>query len=148
MDDFPHFISISSVSSSTSEGDAILIPTDAKVAAAETECSEGDSLKASASIDEPVQKGTPLQNLKICLRHALESKNKDLVQNLLRLGVPIATSTICAAVDQKSLEFMSLLFEYGWDVNEELEWCYPGPLRKPVGHLWRGKSLTLRPAML
>ncbi|KAH9819875.1 ankyrin repeat protein [Teratosphaeria destructans] len=128
MDDFPHFIPISSVPSPASETDAILVPTNAKIAAAETECSRGDSLKASASIDELIQEGTPVQNLKICLRLALQSGNKDLVQKLLRLGVPIATSTICAAVDQKSLESMSLLFEYGWDVNEELEWCYPGPL--------------------
>lgn len=101
---------------------------DPKLAAVEIECREGDSNKASASIDELIREGQSVRSLSTCLDCALLSDKFELGRKLLRLGVPINQLMTRRAVLRKSLESMSLLFEYGWDINKEQAWCEPGAL--------------------
>lgn len=51
-----------------------------------------------------------------------------LVRKLLSLGVPVSMNLVESAVKRRSLDLLSLLLEYGLDINKEVEWCFPPPL--------------------
>ena len=128
-DELPIFIPVeASQALSDSEMKHLFQSTNPKIAAAEAECEAGDLFHALISIDQLVQDGTPAQDLQICLLEATGSGNVPLVQRLLSFDVPVSIGAVSSAVCQGSLDLLSLFLKYGWDVNKEVEWCFPPPL--------------------
>lgn len=62
----------------------------------------------------------------MCLLAAVTSGNTQIVQQLLVFGVPVNLPSVRTAITDKALD---IFVRYGgWDINEEVEWCYPAPL--------------------
>lgn len=67
--------------------------------------------------------------LSTCLLAAVISGNTRIVQQLLVFGVSVNIPSVRIAITDKALDILSLFVRYGgWDVNQEVEWCYSAPL--------------------
>lgn len=105
--------------------DRQLQPENTELANAEALCHGGDVRAATASITRLLQTGTHVQDLQFCLLGAVLSESQDLVRTLLGVGVPASLVNVKPAIKQKSLYILSLFLQYGWNINEEEEWCIP-----------------------
>ncbi|TKA65155.1 hypothetical protein B0A55_10978 [Friedmanniomyces simplex] len=129
MDDLPCFLPIGTSPSLTDdEMEVMFRSANPKVAALEAKCKAGDLSYVLGKVDQILQEGTVAQDLQICLQSAANARHMPLVEKLLSLGVPVNTSTAVPAIQQGSLELLSLYLGYGWDINKEMEWCIPPPL--------------------
>lgn len=102
-----------------------LQPENTELANAEKLCYDGNVCAATASITRLLQTGTHVQDLQFCLLGAVLSESQDLVRTILGAGVPVSLANVKPAIKQKSLYMLSLFLQYGWNINEEEDWCIP-----------------------
>lgn len=101
-------------------------PANPRVAEAEAQCRAGDISVLPLLVQK---EKTSAQTLLTCLLAAVISGNTRIVQQLLVFGVSVNLSSVRIAITDKALDILSLFVRYGgWDVNREVEWCYPAPL--------------------
>lgn len=130
MSDLPVFTPISkSPPLTAAEILHLFQPANPRVAEAEAQCRAGD-ISVLPLLQSLVQKEKTLaQTLSTCLLVAVTSGNIQIVQQLLVFGVSVNIPSVRTAIADKALDILSLFVRYGgWDVNQEVEWCYPAPL--------------------
>ncbi|KAF2772856.1 ankyrin [Teratosphaeria nubilosa] len=91
-------------------------------------CGSREQDRASEAIDQLLQDGYPAHSLLTCLQKATQSGHEALAQKLLSFGVPIIMDIIDEAIRRQSVGLLRLFLEHGWDINEEVERCYPSAL--------------------
>ncbi|KAF2770791.1 ankyrin [Teratosphaeria nubilosa] len=74
-----------------------------------------------------LERGITAHQLQTCLLRATESQRCEIVELLLRSGVPLSSLSLPVepALQRCSFDILSLFLKYGWDINEEQEWCTP-----------------------
>ena len=56
---------------------------------------------------------------------AVQNRRKDVVEYLLAIGVPVGPNHAKAATLNKDTAVLELFLEYGWDINDQIEWAAP-----------------------
>lgn len=78
-----------------------------------------------------LRNGEDGRNLSSGVNLAARSGNASVVHMLLSKGAPIGRCAVREAIRRlslDSLEILSALLEYGWNINEEMEWNAPPAL--------------------
>jgi hypothetical protein len=102
-----------------------LYSSDPDFRAIEAAWQEGATDRASAGVHYLLQIGTDPRDMQMCLAGAARYGQEDLVQMLLSVGVPVCLGAVKAAIVQESTPLLSLFLQYGWNINEEEDWCIP-----------------------
>jgi hypothetical protein len=100
---------------------------DPEIARAEADCAASNINlpRATASIQQLLDVGTDPRRLGTCLEKAAKSRNIDLVQFLLSVGVHISDADIKNAIRCKQIELLALYREHAWEINQEESWTLP-----------------------
>lgn len=62
------------------------------------------------------------------LRPAASNRHTSAVAYLLEQGVPVNSSHVQSATEERNTEVLALFFNGHWDINKEIEWAVPHAL--------------------
>lgn len=85
--------------------------------------------EAISSIEDACAHGElSMSYLGRALRLAASNRHTSAVAYLLEQGVPVNSSHVQSATEERNTEVLALYFNGHWDINKEIEWAVPPAL--------------------